>query len=119
MIDRSSDVPDDSTSDHQSQLACSFCGKGRDEVRALITGSQVCICDECVAVCEEVLEKEETLPIGDSAIRQATLFNLATDCVLCRMPAPIEDLLPIPERGFLCTACLGAIRLAAGQSENT
>ena len=39
---------------------CSFCGKRRREVRKLISGPRVFICDECVALCNEILSKEDT-----------------------------------------------------------
>jgi ATP-dependent Clp protease ATP-binding subunit ClpX len=37
---------------------CSFCGKGADQVRKLITGPSVHICDECVGMCNEILADE-------------------------------------------------------------
>ena len=37
---------------------CSFCGKSHAEVRKLIAGPQVYICDSCVLVCKSVLDKE-------------------------------------------------------------
>ncbi len=40
---------------------CSFCGKGQEEVRRLIAGpGAVYICDECVQLCREIIEEEET-----------------------------------------------------------
>ena len=38
---------------------CSFCGKRRREVRKLISGPRVFICDECVALCNDILSKED------------------------------------------------------------
>src|SRR5256885_4621712 len=38
---------------------CSFCGKRRREVRKLISGPRVFICDECVALCNDIITKEE------------------------------------------------------------
>src|SRR5436190_11334410 len=38
---------------------CSFCGKKRREVRKLISGPRVFICDECVALCNDIIAKEE------------------------------------------------------------
>jgi len=38
---------------------CSFCGKRRREVRKLISGPRVFICDECVSLCNDILSKEE------------------------------------------------------------
>jgi len=49
-------------------LKCSFCGKTQKEVRKLIAGPGVYICDECVTLCGEIIadeiEKEEKLPDG-------------------------------------------------------
>jgi ATP-dependent Clp protease ATP-binding subunit ClpX len=39
-------------------LSCSFCGKGQREVRKLIAGPTVYICDECIALCNEIIEEE-------------------------------------------------------------
>jgi ATP-dependent Clp protease ATP-binding subunit ClpX len=39
---------------------CSFCGKSQDQVRRLIAGpGLVYICDECVRLCQEIIEEEE------------------------------------------------------------
>ncbi|UCG78129.1 MAG: ATP-dependent Clp protease ATP-binding subunit ClpX [Nitrospirota bacterium] len=40
------------------QLKCSFCGKGQEEVRKLIAGPTVYICDECVELCNEIIAEE-------------------------------------------------------------
>jgi ATP-dependent Clp protease ATP-binding subunit ClpX len=40
-------------------LCCSFCGKEQSEVKKLIAGPAVYICDECVQLCQEVLEEQE------------------------------------------------------------
>jgi len=41
--------------DHPVPLSCSFCGKSQREVRKLIAGPTVYICDECIKVCNEIL----------------------------------------------------------------
>jgi hypothetical protein len=48
------------TEDRTDNIACSFCGKNQDQVRKLIAGPKVFICDECVDLCEDILA-EETL----------------------------------------------------------
>ena len=40
------------------QLKCSFCGKTQDQVKRLIAGPNVYICDECVELCQEIIEEE-------------------------------------------------------------
>lgn len=42
----------------EKQLRCSFCGKTQEQVRRLIAGPNVYICDECVALCQEIIEEE-------------------------------------------------------------
>jgi ATP-dependent Clp protease ATP-binding subunit ClpX len=41
-----------------SRLKCSFCGKTQDQVKKLIAGPDVFICDECVELCNEILDEE-------------------------------------------------------------
>ena len=40
------------------RLKCSFCGKTQDQVKKLIAGPEVYICDECVELCNEILDEE-------------------------------------------------------------
>ena len=41
-----------------TKLACTFCGKGQEDVRKLIAGPSVYICDECVDLCNDIIEEE-------------------------------------------------------------
>jgi len=41
--------------------SCSFCGKGQDEVKKLIAGSTVYICDKCIALCNDILNEEKEI----------------------------------------------------------
>ena len=42
----------------KGQLKCSFCGKTQDQVRKLVAGPGVYICDECIELCTEIVEEE-------------------------------------------------------------
>ncbi|MDF2545310.1 MAG: ATP-dependent protease ATP-binding subunit ClpX [Anaerosolibacter sp.] len=44
--------------DEKKQLKCSFCGKSQDQVRRLIAGPSVYICDECIELCQEIIQEE-------------------------------------------------------------
>ncbi len=44
--------------EHPGKLVCSFCGKSQDEVRKLIAGPTVYICDECIELCNEIIAEE-------------------------------------------------------------
>jgi ATP-dependent Clp protease ATP-binding subunit ClpX len=59
---------------------CSFCGKSHAEVRKLIAGPQVYICDSCVMVCKSVLDKE----LGSDSKKPKEKLNL-------RRPVEIKD----------------------------
>lgn len=48
---------------YAAKLLCSFCGKDHKEVRKLIAGPTVFICDECVRLCQEILDE----PIANPA----------------------------------------------------
>ncbi len=53
--------------DGDEDLRCSFCGKDQEEVRRLVAGPSVYICDECVEVCNEIVsdDLEEEVPDED------------------------------------------------------
>lgn len=53
MTDHNSD-----TEDNGKLLYCSFCGKSQHEVRKLIAGPSVFICDECVDLCNDIIREE-------------------------------------------------------------
>ena len=46
------------TDDNTKLLYCSFCGKSQHEVRKLIAGPSVFICDECVELCNDIIREE-------------------------------------------------------------
>jgi len=56
--------------DEKKQLKCSFCGKTQDQVRRLIAGPGVYICDECIDLCSEIIsdEFEEDIQIDVSSL---------------------------------------------------
>jgi ATP-dependent Clp protease ATP-binding subunit ClpX len=44
--------------DDQKQLKCSFCGKAQEQVRRLVAGPGVYICNECIELCKEIIEED-------------------------------------------------------------
>ena len=44
--------------DDKKQLKCSFCGKNQEQVKRLIAGPGVYICDECIELCSEIITEE-------------------------------------------------------------
>jgi ATP-dependent Clp protease ATP-binding subunit ClpX len=62
-----SDHTKDSGGDNGKLLYCSFCGKSQHEVRKLIAGPSVFICDECVDLCNDIIREEVQENGGDKA----------------------------------------------------
>ncbi len=50
------------TSENNDQLLCSFCGKSQRQVKKLIAGPGVYICDECIDLCNEIIDEELSAP---------------------------------------------------------
>ncbi len=75
----------DNTSDN-STLYCSFCGKSQHEVKKLIAGPTVFICNECVELCVDIIREESRSPLsvdGDGGIpRPQDLCNVLDDYVI-------------------------------------
>src|SRR5207244_13263468 len=55
-----------SSGDSKNTLYCSFCGKSQHEVRKLIAGPTVFICDECVELCMDIIREENTSSLAKS-----------------------------------------------------
>jgi ATP-dependent Clp protease ATP-binding subunit ClpX len=61
-------------------LRCSFCGKSKDSVRKFISGPSVYICNECIALCNEILAEDEEREVAEAITQVPT-------------PAEIKDVL--------------------------
>ena len=60
-----------SSKEENSQLTCSFCGKSQDEVKKLIAGPTVYICDECIELCNDIIDEESRLDqVSDPEAKQ-------------------------------------------------
>jgi len=77
-------------------LRCSFCNKSQDEVRKLIAGPKVHICEECVDLCIDILKEE--------------LSKKPQDCLLCGLTKEMQQMTRILGRGSICSTCLDEIR---------
>ena len=101
----------------EGRLRCSFCTKSQPDVRKLIAGPKVYICDRCLDLCNEILAEEreqepksaEAEPRQDSSSRPAGVAV----CRLCGLTAPMDSVVMILDRGYLCFVCLDAVRVAS------
>lgn len=76
--------------DDKKQLKCSFCGKNQEQVRRLIAGPGVYICDECIELCSEIIadEFEESVQLDISSLpKPAEIKNYLDQYVIGQDPA--------------------------------
>ena len=71
--------------DGNEQLLCSFCGKSQRQVKKLIAGPGVYICDECIDLCNEIIDEELTSPAQldlDNLPRPKEIYTILNDYVV-------------------------------------
>jgi ATP-dependent Clp protease ATP-binding subunit ClpX len=72
--------------DRTGNLVCSFCGKSQDEVRKLIAGPTVYICDECIDLCNDIIaeecDHEETLNASSNVPKPAEIRRVLDQYVI-------------------------------------
>ncbi len=71
--------------DSKSTLYCSFCGKSQNEVKKLVAGLAVCICNECVEVCSDILgeDKKQGGVVKKSGLpKPRDIYNVLDDYVV-------------------------------------
>src|SRR2546427_302370 len=76
--------------DSNEQLLCSFCGKSQRQVKKLIAGPGVYICDECIDLCNEIIDEELTAPSHldlDNLPRPMEIYKLLNDYVVSQEEA--------------------------------
>src|SRR5881296_3339578 len=61
---------------HDKHLRCSFCGKSKDSVRKFISGPSVYICNECIALCNEILAEDEEREVSEAITQVPTPVEL-------------------------------------------
>jgi ATP-dependent Clp protease ATP-binding subunit ClpX len=91
-----------------AHLKCSFCGKSQEQVRKLIAGPGVYICDECIDLCNEILD-EELVEGQGSGGRQAPDHGRKTVAKKTARPVPTLATMPKPHqiKGFLDQQVVG------------
>ena len=102
-------------------LRCSFCNRRQDEVRELIAGPRVFICDECVEVCNDILADAERFAAragrGPRPEEPLTWPN-AIRCALCHAEIRIDTGVGVPgNRGTVCIDCVKAVAMARPHDE--
>ena len=73
-------------------LSCSFCGKSQNEVRKLIAGPKVCICDECIGLCNQIIG-EAFSAIGSPSPTPESARGLMAGLVELALPEAVRKAL--------------------------
>lgn len=69
----------------QDPQVCSFCGKAMHEVRRIVTGKNVCICDECINLCNDILADDDKQKITTDASALPTpskIYNILNEYII-------------------------------------
>jgi hypothetical protein len=97
---------------------CSFCGKSQEEVKTLIAGPGVFICDECVQLCQAIIDKKPAAPaaqevppnplLPDNAPTENLLKTLAGyNGAFSRVDAGMQDIVDILREREVSWATIG------------
>ena len=81
-----------------AHLKCSFCGKSQDQVRKLIAGPGVYICDECIDLCNEILDEELVDSQGNRGQAADNSRKAAPAAKKSGKPAPTLASIPKPQQ---------------------
>jgi ClpX C4-type zinc finger len=96
--------------EENKQVSCSFCGKNQTEVRKLVAGPSVHICDECVDLCKNIIAQETEGGI-EAAVKSAK--GKAKEnrlCGICMEERETDELIFLPHAAYLCAGCLEDIQ---------
>jgi len=91
-------------------VACSFCGKDQSEVRKLVAGPSVQICDECVELCTNIVNEEAEggkKSVAKTPTAQAKESRL---CGICMEERETDELIFLPHAAYMCAGCLEDIQ---------
>ena len=76
--------------DSNEQLLCSFCGKSQRQVKKLIAGPGVYICDECIDLCNEIIDEELTVAPSfelEALPKPREIYSILNEYVVGQDPA--------------------------------
>jgi hypothetical protein len=84
--------------EENTEASCSFCGKNQTDVRKLIAGPSVHICDECVDLCKNIFLQE-----AEAAETKSGENRL---CGICMEARESDELIFLPHAAYMCAGCL-------------
>jgi len=101
--------------DDTKHSSCSFCGKNQSEVRKLVAGPSVHICDECVELCRNIVAQE--VDPGEKAKTKAAKAKARESrlCGVCMEPRETDELIFLPHAAYMCAGCLEELQAVRDQ----
>ena len=114
----------------EAVMSCSFRQRTRDQVRYLLAGPGVNICEVCVATCVDSIADSDRAktdrPASRSRLYRYVMGVLKKDvplptpihCDLCRSRVAIADSVPVARRGRLCLECIAAVQEATARRDS-
>lgn len=91
--------------DEDRNASCSFCGKNQSEVRKLIAGPSVHICDECVELCKNIVFEESEAEPAKAKSNENRL------CGICMEARESDELIFLPHAAYMCAGCLEDLQI--------
>lgn len=85
MSDDKTNSNDTQQNTTNNQQFCSFCGKAVYEVKKLVSGRNVCICDECINLCNDIMADDRTMEINKDAAKLPTprqIYNFLNEYII-------------------------------------
>ena len=96
--------------DDAKYTACSFCGKSQNEVRKLVAGPSVHICDECIELCKNILVEELDAGGGRKSKSAGSTSKENRLCGICMEERESDELIFLPHAAYMCAGCLEDIQ---------
>jgi|SRR5579863_10366248 hypothetical protein len=112
---RDTNIEQPKKTDAEQPLHCSFCHKSLNIVRKLISSpgdyQRSYICDECIAVCQGILEDDGAAP--DTKVAETKLHPLVNDAIASELLTAVENWIKQESLGFHANAEFAAVRRIA------
>jgi hypothetical protein len=95
-------APPETPGEQRPEIRCSFCGKTQDQVRKIIAGPTVYICDECIDLCNDIIFDEVDREHQQEQEKEA-------QCTCCAKEYKRADLSRFPDDTLFCKSCLDGL----------
>jgi len=93
-------APPETPGEQRPDIRCSFCAKNQDQVRKIIAGPAVYICDECIDLCNDIIYEE---------VDREQDQQKEAQCTCCAKEYKTADLSRFPDEALFCEACMDGL----------